>query len=49
MSETRAAPFHCAYCGEEDLRPSDAAHGAWACGSCRRVFVVKLVGIEVPA
>ncbi len=28
MSE-RAAPFHCPYCGDEDLRPNETGHGAW--------------------
>ena len=46
MSE-RAVPFHCPYCGEEDLRPSEASHAAWACGACLRVFTVKLVGLTV--
>ncbi|NHC46095.1 hypothetical protein [Motilibacter aurantiacus] len=46
MSE-RAVPFHCPYCGEEDLRPSEASHAAWACGACLRVFTVKLVGLAV--
>lgn len=39
----RAAPLHCPYCGEPDLRP-DAAdgtplpHGGWRCGDCRATF-----------
>ena len=49
MSESRAVPYHCPYCGEEDLRPSEAGHAAWLCASCRRVFSVKLIGIEVTA
>jgi transposase-like protein len=51
MSETRAAPLHCPYCAEENLRPSEASHGAWECHSCARVFTVKFVGLlsrEVP-
>jgi len=44
MSE-RAVPFYCPYCGEEDLRPSEAGHGAWRCTSCTRVFSVKLLGL----
>ncbi len=45
----RAVPFYCPFCGEEDLRPHEASHGAWRCGHCRRVFSLKLVGIEVSA
>jgi hypothetical protein len=25
----RAVPFHCPYCGDEDLRPHGTAHGEW--------------------
>ncbi|MGH3325366.1 MAG: hypothetical protein ACRDYU_18430 [Actinomycetes bacterium] len=48
MSE-RAAPFYCPYCGDEDLRPTEAGHGAWLCGSCARAFTVKFVGTGVDA
>ncbi len=44
MSE-RAAPFHCPYCGEEDLRPGEAGHGAWECGGCNRAFQLKVLGL----
>ncbi|MFE0387026.1 hypothetical protein ACFW1F_23525 [Streptomyces bungoensis] len=47
MSE-RAAPFYCPYCGDEDLRPSEAAdggHGAWECGACNRAFRLKFLGL----
>nr|WP_221475381.1 Insertion element protein [Sphaerisporangium rubeum] len=40
----RAVPFHCPYCGEEDLEPY-AADGGWYCRSCARAFTVKLLGI----
>ena len=36
---------HCPYCGEEDLRPSEEAPGAWECRACTRVFTVKFVGL----
>ncbi|OZM74622.1 Insertion element protein [Amycolatopsis antarctica] len=42
----RATPFHCPYCGDEDLRPEEG--GAWLCSSCRRVFSVKLIGLRFP-
>ncbi|MBV8542254.1 MAG: Insertion element protein [Pseudonocardiales bacterium] len=45
MTEARAVPFYCPYCGEEDLRPATAPHAAWSCADCRRVFVVRLVGM----
>jgi ribosomal protein L37AE/L43A len=47
MSEQRAVPFYCPFCGEEDLRPHEDAHGAWHCQSCTRVFSLKLVGLVV--
>ena len=54
MSE-RAVPFHCPYCGDENLWPHvpDAAadgapqgsgHGAWECRSCNRAFHLKMLG-----
>ncbi|HWS31996.1 MAG TPA: hypothetical protein VN408_04550 [Actinoplanes sp.] len=44
MSE-RQAPMYCPYCGDEDLRPNEASHGAWECHSCARVFSIKFVGL----
>ncbi|MFD5040967.1 hypothetical protein ACFWNI_28325 [Streptomyces sp. NPDC058377] len=44
MSE-RAAPFYCPYCGDEDLRPHEAGHGAWECASCNRAFQLKFLGL----
>jgi ribosomal protein L37AE/L43A len=44
----RAVPFHCPYCGDEDLRPSEAGHGAWECRSCLRAFSLKLLGLVRP-
>nr|WP_283132775.1 Insertion element protein [Rhizohabitans arisaemae] len=46
MSE-RAVPFHCPYCGEEDLEPYENTHGGWYCRSCARAFVVKFIGVGV--
>ena len=45
MSDARSAPLYCPYCGEEDLRPHEASHGAWECHSCARVFTVKFNGL----
>ncbi|MDV6012077.1 Insertion element protein [Haloechinothrix sp. LS1_15] len=50
----RATPFHCPYCGEEDLRPAEddgsgaEVAGAWLCADCRRVFTVSFVGLSLP-
>jgi predicted RNA-binding Zn-ribbon protein involved in translation (DUF1610 family) len=54
MSE-RAAPFYCPYCGETDLRPSEARpdtpRGAgaagldWDCHSCNRAFTLSFLGL----
>ncbi|KAF4408967.1 MULTISPECIES: hypothetical protein [Streptomyces] len=44
MSE-RAVPFHCPYCGDEDLRPSEEGHGAWECASCNRAFRLSFLGL----
>ncbi len=51
----RAVPFHCPYCGDEDLRPfevqgppHETQHGAWECRSCLRAFSLKLLGLLRP-
>jgi hypothetical protein len=45
----RVAPYHCPYCGDEDLRPHEPdegpAHGAWECRSCQRAFRLKFLGL----
>ena len=48
MTDARAVPFYCPFCGEEDLRPhpgEPAASPSWHCRSCTRVFTLKLVGL----
>ena len=44
----RAVPFHCPYCGDENLWPHEAeegsSHGAWECRSCLRAFKVTMIG-----
>jgi transposase-like protein len=51
MSE-RAVPFHCPYCGDEDLRPHEtetgSPHGAWECRACLRAFSLKMLGLVAP-
>ncbi|WP_406863752.1 hypothetical protein ABZO31_26285 [Streptomyces sp. HUAS MG47] len=45
----RAAPFHCPYCGDEDLRPHEqGGHGAWECRACSRAFQLKFLGLLAP-
>jgi len=48
MSDARSAPLYCPYCGEENLFPHEASHGAWECRSCARVFTVKFNGLLPP-
>ncbi len=49
MSSTqRAMPYHCPYCGDEDLRPHGAAHGEWECRGCQRAFRLGFIGILAP-
>jgi transposase-like protein len=48
MTEAKAVPLYCPYCGEEDLRPHEDPPAAWACAGCQRVFVVHFVGLVVP-
>ncbi|MDP9443124.1 MAG: hypothetical protein M3P83_01720 [Actinomycetota bacterium] len=40
-----AVPFHCPYCGDEDLHPHGDTHGAWQCRACRRAFAVRFLGL----
>jgi transcription elongation factor Elf1 len=45
----RAVPFHCPYCGDEDLRPHEteqgSEHGTWECRSCLRAFRLSMLGL----
>jgi ribosomal protein L37AE/L43A len=43
-----AAPLHCPYCGDEDLRPHEDKHGDWECRSCLRAFGLKFIGLLAP-
>ncbi len=45
---TRAVPFHCPYCGDEDLRPHGATHGDWECRACLRAFSLRFAGQLAP-
>ena len=48
----RAVPFHCPYCGDENLWPHEPAegtgHGAWECRSCLRAFKLSMLGLVRP-
>lgn len=53
----RAVPFHCPYCGGEDLRPHEVVsetgevsspHGSWDCRGCQRAFKLGLIGLLRP-
>jgi transposase-like protein len=48
MSEQRAVPFYCPFCGEEDLFPAEDTHGSWHCHGCTRVFSLRLAGLRSP-
>jgi hypothetical protein len=41
----RAQPFLCPYCGEEELRPAEEAHGAYHCRACDRRFSLRFLGL----
>jgi len=47
--EPRGVPFHCPYCGDENLWPAVPAdgegHGAWECHACLRAFSLKMLGM----
>ena len=46
----RAVPFHCPYCGEENLWPFEAEghRAAWECRACLRAFSLKMLGLVRP-
>ncbi len=59
MSE-RGVPFHCPYCGEQDLWPHEipveggehaemtSPPGSWECRGCQRAFSLKMLGLLRP-
>lgn len=48
-TSARMAPFHCPYCGDEDLFPREGGSAeigaAWECRSCARAFALKFLGL----
>ncbi|MBA2388682.1 MAG: Insertion element protein [Geodermatophilaceae bacterium] len=45
VTPRHAPPFHCPFCGEEDIRPYGEDAGQWRCGSCIRVWKLNFVGL----
>ena len=51
---TRAVPYCCPFCAEEDLRPLESGavpsltRGGWHCRSCLRVFSINFHGVHHP-
>lgn len=45
---TRSVPFHCPYCGDEDLHPHSGRHGDWECRACQRAFSLRFLGLLTP-
>ncbi len=41
---SRAVPYVCPFCGEQDLRPVE--DGGWHCRSCLRVFSIGFHGLR---
>ncbi|MBU1801623.1 MAG: hypothetical protein KKA97_05180 [Actinobacteria bacterium] len=53
-STERAVPFHCPFCGEQDLWPHEVVsetgevsspHGSWECRGCQRAFSLSMLGL----
>ena len=53
----RMAPFHCPYCGEEDLHPlppvpredgAPSPGAPWECRGCARSFALTFLGLTRP-
>jgi transposase-like protein len=42
-------PFHCPYCGDEEITPYGETSGSWSCRSCLRAFTLRLLATGVRA
>ena len=42
-SNRQAPPFHCPYCGDEEIVPHGDVADAWLCRACLRAFSVRLI------
>ena len=41
-------PFHCPYCGDEEISPYGEQTDGWRCAACLRAFTVRLIATGVP-
>ena len=47
VSARHLSPFHCPYCGDEELTPYEDTTDGWRCGACLRAFTVRLIATGV--
>ena len=47
-SRRNLPPFHCPYCGDEELTPYGESSDGWRCDACLRAFTVRLIATGVP-
>ena len=40
-------PFHCPYCGDEEISPHGDSGDGWHCAACLRAFTVRLLATGV--
>jgi transposase-like protein len=40
-------PFHCPYCGDEELTPYGDSSDSWRCAACLRAFSLTLLATGV--
>jgi transposase-like protein len=46
-SRRNLPPFHCPYCGDEELTPYGEQSDGWCCAACLRAFTVRLIATGV--
>ena len=46
-SRRNLPPFHCPYCGDEELTPHEDSADGWRCAACLRAFSVRLIATGV--
>jgi transposase-like protein len=46
-SSRHLPPFHCPYCGDEDITPYEDTSDGWRCSACLRAFTVRLIATGV--
>ena len=48
LSTRNLPPFHCPYCGDEELTPHQGASASgWRCSACLRAFTGRLIATGV--